>query len=72
MKGKEKTEKQILMEISKKLDNLIGVIAIQGKSRDEQIKVLVSLGFSNAEISKITGVPKGTVDTIRAKIKKGK
>lgn len=66
----EKTERQLLMEISEKLDKLIGIFAIQGKNRDEQIKVLVSLGFTNAEISKLTGMPKGTVDTIRAKSKK--
>jgi len=70
MAKQEKTEKELLREMIEKLDKLIGVIAIQGKSKDDQIKVLVSLGFTNAEISKITGMPKGTVDTIRAKRKK--
>lgn len=67
----EKTEKQLLTEICEKLDKLIGITAIHGKNRDEKIKVLASLDFTNAEISKLTGTPKGTVDTIRARSKKG-
>ena len=70
MAVKEKTERDHLLEISEKLDTLIGILAIQDKDRDEKIRILVSLGFSNAEISKLTGVPKGTVDSIRAKRKK--
>jgi DNA-directed RNA polymerase specialized sigma24 family protein len=70
MAAKEKTERDILLEISEKLDRLIGILAVQGKDRDEKISILVSLGFSNAEIGKLIGVPKGTVDSIRAKSKK--
>jgi DNA-directed RNA polymerase specialized sigma24 family protein len=58
------------VEISKKLDSLIGIMATQGKDRDEKINILASLGFSNSEISKLIGVPKGTVDSVRAKSKK--
>lgn len=70
MAKNEKTEKDVLMEISQKLDRLIGILAIQDKDRDDKISILVSLGFSNSEISKLIGVPKGTVDSIRAKRKK--
>jgi hypothetical protein len=70
MAKKEKTEKDLLVEISKKLDSLIGIMATQGKDRDEKINILASLGFSNSEISKLIGVPKGTVDSVRAKSKK--
>ncbi len=66
----QRSEKDLLLEISKKLDRLIGILAIQGKDRDEKIKILVSLGFSNSEISRLIGVPKGTVDSIRAKGRK--
>jgi len=66
----QRTEKALLLEISKKLDRLIGILAIQGKDRDDKIKILVSLGFSNSEISRLIGVPKGTVDSIRAKGRK--
>jgi hypothetical protein len=62
----------LLKEISKKLDTLIALMASQGKSRDEQIHILSSLGFTNVEISQLIGVPKGTIDGIRAKKKKKK
>lgn len=65
-----KTERDILIEISNKLDKLIGISAIHGKSKDEQVKILTLLGFSNGEISMTTGIPKGTVDSIRSKIKR--
>jgi hypothetical protein len=65
----EKTEKQLLEEINEKLNKLIALNAIQGKSKQEQIKILSSLGFTNVEISKLTAIPKGTVDSTRAKLK---
>ena len=70
MHKEEKTEKQHLAEINLKLNKLIGVTAISGKSKEEQVKILVALGFSNSEISNLTAIPKGTVDVIRAKQKK--
>jgi Holliday junction resolvasome RuvABC DNA-binding subunit len=69
-KNQDKTEKEILLEISVKLDKLIGVMATQGKSKEEQVKVLVALGFSNSEISGLTAMPRGTVCTIRANLRK--
>jgi len=71
MMTETKTANDLLEQISRKLDKLIGVIAIQGKEKNDQIGVLVSLGFTNLEISKITGIPKGTIDWTRAKKKKG-
>ncbi len=65
----EKREKQILEDISEKLDKLIALTAIQGKTKVDQIKILASLGFTNVEISKLMGIPKGTVDSTRAKFK---
>jgi hypothetical protein len=65
----DKTEKQILEEINDKLNKLIALNAIQGKSKQDQIKILSSLGFTNVEISRLTGIPKGTVDSTRAKLK---
>jgi DNA-directed RNA polymerase specialized sigma24 family protein len=52
------------------MQDLTPTFSVQGKDRDEKISILVSLGFSNAEIGKLIGVPKGTVDSIRAKSKK--
>lgn len=48
-------------EITKKLDTIIALLAIQNKERDEQVKILRSLGFSSREIEKITGIPSSTV-----------
>ena len=69
MAGKEGEIIKILAEISEKLDKLIAISAIQGKERDDKIKILVSLGFTNAKISNLAGIPKGTVDMVRAKMK---
>ncbi|MBN8585872.1 MAG: hypothetical protein J0M37_12330 [Ignavibacteria bacterium] len=57
-------------QIVEKLDIIIAILLTQGKERDEQIKVLAAKGFSNADISGILGIPKGTIDGIRAKLKK--
>ncbi len=48
---------------------LIGLNTIQGKHKTDQIKILTSMEFTNAQISKLTGIPKGTVDTTRARKK---
>lgn len=58
-------------EILKKLDVIIGLLAAQGKGKDEQIRVLHDLGFVSKDISKITGIPEGTIGRIRStKLKK--
>lgn len=67
-----RSERELLEEISKKLSELIAINGISGKEKDEQIKYLVNFGFSNAEIAKIIGIPKGTVDSIRAGFNKKK
>ena len=72
MAKSEKTEKQILEEISEKLSKLVGLNAIQGKNKVEQIKILTALNFTNVEISNLTGIPKGTIDRTRMEIKTGK
>lgn len=66
------SENKLLKEMNEKLKILIGLTAIQGKERDDQIKILAGLEYTNVDISKITGIPKGTVDGTRAKIKKEK
>jgi len=45
MARKEITEKDILIEMNKKLDRLIGILATQDKDRDEKIRILVSLVY---------------------------
>lgn len=67
---KVKSDIELLTEISTKLDYLVALMATQGKERDDQIKILVGQGFSNGIVSKLLGIPKGTVDMVRAKKKK--
>jgi len=52
----KKSEKELLEEISTKLDKLMGILAIQGKKEDEQIQILKKLGFPAVEIEKLLGV----------------
>lgn len=61
---------ELLKEISNKLSQLIDIIPLQGKEKDEQIKLLVNKGYSNGDISYLLGIPKGTIDSIRASFKK--
>lgn len=64
------TKIELLKEICIKLDDLISLFAVQGKEKEEQIKIMVNNGYSNSKISKLIGIPKGTVDSIRANFKK--
>jgi len=70
MAQKNKNEIELLSEISQKFDKLIAIMASRDLDRDDKIKMLASSGFSNAEISIYTGIPKGTVDVVRAKFSK--
>lgn len=47
--------------IVEKLDTIIGLLAIQGHDDDRKIKILKSLLFSSEKISKLTGIPAGTL-----------
>ncbi len=58
----------LLKEISKKLDVLIAMFAIQGKDIKSQIKILKSLGYSNVQVGKLVGMSETNV---RAKLKNG-
>jgi predicted nucleic acid-binding protein len=55
---KERTENEILEEISQKLDLLIFVQSLQGKERIEQIKILKNYkgNLSKRELEKVTGI----------------
>jgi len=50
------TEKELLEEISQKLDKIIGILAIQGKSETTQIRILKKLKFSADDIGKLLGI----------------
>ncbi|MDE1765072.1 MAG: hypothetical protein KGI27_02235 [Thaumarchaeota archaeon] len=71
MKSEKKTTDELLEGISKKLDKIIGVIAIQGKDTIIQIKILKSIGLSSSEIADMLGLTDVNVRKIifRNKIK---
>lgn len=48
-----KSDNELLQEISLKLSELIALNGIRGRDKNEQIKYLVSFGFSNAEIARL-------------------
>ncbi len=66
-----KTTEELLEEISKKLDKIIGVLAIQGKDNITQVKILKSLNYSSEEIGNLIGSTASNVRKIvfRNKIK---
>ena len=65
------SERELLQQINKKMDMLILKCAMQGREKHEQVKYLVGLGYPNSEIGTILATPKGTIDGIRADLKKG-
>lgn len=57
--------------VLERLDKIIGLLAIQGKEKGDQIKILDSLNFTSKFISRLTGIPEGTIGRIRStKLKK--
>jgi hypothetical protein len=59
---KEKTERELLQEINDRLDKLVAIILIQGKTQNQQIEILDGLGFD----SKATGLYVGlSSDAVR-------
>ncbi len=67
----ELSERQLLELIVDRLDKLILVLALQGREREDQIEYLEKLGYSNTDMAQILATPKGTIDWLRAKAKKG-
>jgi len=65
MANREKTEKQLLEEISNKLDRLTFAISLQGKGDIDKVKLLHQLGYSERDIAYISGVSEKTVNNIK-------
>lgn len=68
---KELSEKQLLEQVIERLDKIILVTALQGRLKEEQVKFLTTLGYSNSEMANMLATPKGTIDSIRANLSKG-
>jgi len=58
----QKTERQLLEEISNKMNTLIGSVAIAGRELNEQIKILKALNFDWTDIGMHVGL---TADAAR-------
>ncbi len=56
-----KTEKALLEEINEKLGKLIGILAIQGKNEDEQIRILKALGFNSKQTGRLLGLDDSSI-----------
>ena len=67
----EKTEKQLLEEISTKLDKIIAYLAISNIDKPkDKVPMLKGLGFTIEETSILTGLTIDVVKKERSKIKK--
>ena len=63
----ELTEKDLLWQISRKLDVLAGVIGIQGKDTRTQVTILTRLGLSSPEIGALLNLRAESVRRLRSK-----
>lgn len=54
------------LEIKELLNKIVGLLAILGKEKNEQVKILLSLGFTSTAIEEITGIPSGTVRRLKS------
>ena len=51
-----KTERELLEEMNERLGQIVGLLAVQNKSQDEQIDVLTGLGFDSRTIGLFIGM----------------
>jgi hypothetical protein len=66
----EKTERALLEEMNERLRQIAGLLAIQGKSQDDQIAVLTGLGFESKMIGLFLGMSSDTVRVRRMRKKR--
>jgi hypothetical protein len=55
----EMSQLDLLRSIERKLDRVIGILAIQGKEKDEQLRILHALEFESGVIAALIGVTPG-------------
>lgn len=63
---RQKSELDLLSEISSKLDRLVAVLATQGKDRDTQVAILASAGCDSAFVGTVVGMSAGAVRKLPA------
>lgn len=69
---KDLSESEMLSQLVDRMDKLIAITSLQGRSKEEQIERLAGMGYSNSEMASMLVLPKGTVDGIRANLSKPK
>lgn len=67
MKRAEKTERDLLEEISLKLDRLAGLLAIQGKDLVAQVRILSKAGLPSREIGALLNLNADYIRRLRTK-----
>lgn len=65
-----KSDNELLQEISSKLTQLIAMNGLSGLEKNDQVRYLVNFDFTILEISRLTGLPSGTVGRIKAEQKR--
>jgi hypothetical protein len=65
-----KSERELLIEISAKLDRLVAVSAIVGLDEDDRIDVLIRLGVDAKLISSLTGLTRNAIAIRKTRAKK--
>jgi hypothetical protein len=60
-RDKDKSERELLSDISAKLDRVAALIAIQSKEPAAQIRILSKLGVSSADIGTFLDRSAGTI-----------
>lgn len=66
----EKTERELLQDINKRLDKLIGIVAIQGKPQNQQIEILDGLGFDSKTAGLYVGLSADAVRQRKSQLKR--
>lgn len=61
MRDENKSERDLLADISAKLDRVAALIAIQGKEQDVQIRILSKLGIPSSAIGVLMDRSAGTI-----------
>ena len=61
MRDENKSERDLLADISAKLDRVAALIAIQGKEQDVQIRILSKLGIPSSAIGVLMDRNAGTI-----------
>ena len=56
----DKNEQQVLVDISEKLDRLIGLSVTQGRDEDQQIAILRGMGYDWKFIGLVVGLKPDT------------